>query len=239
MNGTYVLRRLILGFLSLLAAVSIVFMMVHLIPGDPVRALLGDLYNADAAAQLSRQLGLDKPLWEQYIDFVTGVAQGDFGRSFHTRQPVFNEVMANLRYTSELALGGIIVTVLLGIPAGVIAALNRGKLGDMLVMSFSLLGASMPAFWLGILLIIGFSVKLNWFPLLGVADSNNPVEIIKYTALPALSIGIRGAALMARVHAQACWRCWGRISCGRRAPRVCESQSCSNVTRCATRCCRW
>lgn len=193
------LRRLLLGFLSLLAAVSIVFMMVHLIPGDPVRALLGDLYTAEAAERLSRQLGLDKPLWQQYLDFMTGIFQGDFGRSFNTRQPVFNEIMSNLRYTVELAIGGIIVTIVLGIPAGIIAALKRGKLADMITMSISLLGASMPAFWLGILLIIGFSVKLNWFPLLGVADSNNPLEIIKYTALPAISIGIRGAALMARV----------------------------------------
>jgi ABC-type dipeptide/oligopeptide/nickel transport system permease component len=198
-NATYVLRRLLLGFLSLTAAVSIVFMMVHLIPGDPVNALLGDLYNAQAAEQLSRQLGLDKPLWRQYIDFMSGIAQGDFGRSYHTRQPVFNEVVHNLRYTVELAIGGIIVTILLGIPAGIIAALKRGRLADMITMSISLLGASMPAFWLGILLIIGFSVKLPWFPLLGVADSNNPLEIIKYTTLPAISIGIRGAALMARV----------------------------------------
>lgn len=198
MNSGYILRRLFVGGLTLLAAVSIIFMMIHLIPGDPVKAILGDLYTPTTAEQLTTQLGLDRPLWVQYVDFMGNLLRGDLGTSFRNRQPVFAEVMENLRFTAQLAVAGLLVTVALGVPAGIYSALRRGKLADMITMTASLLGASMPSFWLGILLMILFAVNLRWFPLIGTGDGS-PLSTVHYLVLPGLTLGVRGAALMARV----------------------------------------
>jgi ABC-type dipeptide/oligopeptide/nickel transport system permease component len=198
-NASYLIRRLLVGAGTLLAAVSLVFMMIHLIPGDPVKAILGDLYSEETAAQLTTQLGLDKPLWRQYTDFMGGLLRGDLGTSFLNRQPVLQVVLENLQFTVQLAIAGILVTIALGIPAGIFAALHRGKLADLVTMAASLIGASMPSFWLGILLMIVFAVNLKWFPLLGASDDGNPLSAIKYLVLPGLTLGVRGAALTARV----------------------------------------
>ena len=199
MDSGYLVRRLVVGIGTLLAAVSLVFLMIHLIPGDPVRAILGDLYNPTTAEQLTTQLGLDKPLVQQYVDFMSRLARGDLGTSFLNRQPVLQVVLENLHFTVQLAMVGILVTIALGIPAGIIAALHRGKFADMLMMSASLLGASMPSFWLGILLMIVFAVNLKWFPLMGTGDADGPLGLIKALVLPGVTLGLRGAALTARV----------------------------------------
>jgi ABC-type dipeptide/oligopeptide/nickel transport system permease component len=112
---------------------------------------------------------------------------------------VLDEVLQNLRYTVQLAIAGIIVTVALGIPAGIIAALNKGRLADAITMGASLIGASMPSFWLGILLMIVFAVNLQWFPLIGSGSSEGWMGQLKFLVLPAVTLGLRGAALMARV----------------------------------------
>jgi ABC-type dipeptide/oligopeptide/nickel transport system permease component len=189
----------VLGVLTLLAAVSLVFMMVHMIPGDPVHSILGDTYTPEAGDRLAEQLGLNKPVWRQYLTSMANLFQGDLGQSFKNKQPVFDQVMLNLRYTAQLAVAGIIVTILIGIPLGMIAALNKGKLADLAATSFSLIGASMPSFWLGILLMIVFSVRLQWLPLLGAGQNENLLGQMKFLILPALTLGLRSAALMARV----------------------------------------
>jgi ABC-type dipeptide/oligopeptide/nickel transport system permease component len=199
MDAGYLIRRLVLGALTLLAAVSLVFLMIHMIPGDPVKAILGDLYNPETAQQLESQLGLDQPGWKQYLTSMGHLFQGDLGVSYGNRQPVLDEVLANLSATVKLAIAGIIVTVLLGVPAGIIAALHKGKLGDALTMAASLIGTSMPSFWLGILLMVVFAVNLKWFPLLGAGNDEGILGQIKYLVLPGITLGVRGAALMARV----------------------------------------
>ena len=199
MDSGYLVRRLAVGVGTLLAAVSLVFLMIHLIPGDPVRAILGDLYNPTTAEQLTTQLGLDKPLVQQYVDFMSRLVRGDLGTSFLNRQPVLQVVLENLHFTVQLAIVGILVTIALGIPAGIIAALHRGKFADMLMMSASLLGASMPSFWLGILLMIVFAVNLKWLPLMGTGDADGPLGLIQALILPGVTLGLRGAALTARV----------------------------------------
>jgi peptide/nickel transport system permease protein len=185
--------------LTLLAAVSIVFLMIHLIPGDPVKAILGDLYNPTTAAQLSDQLGLDDPIWKQYLHSMQRMFQGDLGKSYGNRQPVLPEILANMSHTVRLAIAGITVTILLGVPAGIIAALKRGRPADFIAMACSLVGTSMPSFWLGILLMVVFSVNLKWLPLLGIGSDEGFFGQIKYLILPGVTIGLRGAALTARV----------------------------------------
>lgn len=199
MDAGYLIRRLVLGVLTLLAAVSLVFLMIHLIPGDPVKAILGDLYTAETAERLEAQLGLDEPAWKQYLTSMGNLFQGDLGNSYGNRQPVLDEVLVNLTSTVKLAIAGILVTILIGVPAGIIAALHKGKFGDFLTMAASLIGTSMPSFWLGILLMVVFSVNLKWFPLLGSGESEGPLGQIKYLVLPGITLGVRGAALMARV----------------------------------------
>lgn len=199
MNGNYLVRRLTLGVLTLLAAVSLVFMMIHLIPGDPVKAILGDLYNERAAEQLRTQLGLDQPGWRQYLDSMGNLFTGDLGTSYQNKQPVLEQVTANLKYTIYLAVAGMVVTILVGVPAGILAALKKGKIADFITMAISLIGTSMPSFWLGILLMVVFSVNLKWLPLLGAGGNEGFFGQIKYLILPGLTLGIRSAALMARV----------------------------------------
>lgn len=199
MTATYLIRRVIVALMSAVAAVSIVFLMIHLIPGDPVTTLLGDYYNPVAADNLRRQLGLDLPIWQQYISFLGRLLQGDMGESFITKQPVYTEVMISFGHTIRLALAGLFVGTVIGVPLGILAAVNRGRVLDWLSMNFAILGVSMPSFWVGILLMIVFSVQLGWLPLLGAGNANNLGSMLLHLVLPAVTLGLRGAALTARV----------------------------------------
>jgi peptide/nickel transport system permease protein len=195
----YLIRRLLIACANLLAAISLVFLMVRLIPGDPVSLLLGDAFNPEAAEKLRAQLGLNLPLWNQYLDFLRRLFSGSLGTSLITHQPVFGEVFANFGFTLQLAFAGLLVGVLLGVPAGVVAALRRGKLADLVAMSGATVGISMPSFWLGILLMIVFAVELKWLPMFGVGQPGQPLNMVTHLILPAFTLGLRGAALTARV----------------------------------------
>jgi ABC-type dipeptide/oligopeptide/nickel transport system permease component len=199
MTATYLTRRFVIAVLTALAASSIIFLMVHLIPGDPVVSLLGDFYSETAAANLRRQLGLDLPLWEQYVRFFQRLLTGDMGTSFITRQPVFAEVVAGFGHTLRLALGGLLVSTVIGVPLGVAAAVYRGKAIDWIAMNVAILGVSMPSFWLGILLMLAFSVHLGWLPLLGAGRPGDAASTVVHLILPSLTLGLRSAGLTARV----------------------------------------
>lgn len=174
-------------------------MMVRLVPGDPVQALLGDYMNPAAAQALREQLGLNLPIWQQYVVFLSGLIRGDLGASLINNQPVAQEVLANFGFTVQLAFCGLLLELFLGIPAGLVAARNRGKLPDLLAMAGATVGISVPNFWLAILLMIAFAVQLRWLPLLGVGNPNNPADLASHLVLPAITLGLRGAALVARV----------------------------------------
>lgn len=199
MRYSYLIRRLLIACANLLAAVSLVFLMVRLIPGDPVSLLLGDAFNPQAAEKLRAELGLNLPLWNQYLDFLRRLFRGNLGTSLITHQPVFEEVFANFGFTLQLAFAGLLVGVLLGVPAGMVAALRRGKLADLVAMTGATVGISMPSFWLGILLMIAFAVELKWLPMFGVGQPAQPLDMVTHLILPAVTLGLRGAALTARV----------------------------------------
>lgn len=188
----YVLRRLIHIIPVLLGVTLLTFSMLHLIPGDPAQILAG----ADASAQdieaLRRALGLDKPLTTQYLDYVTGLLQGDMGRSISTGRPVLDELLDRFPNTVILAVAGVGVAVLLGIPIGVLAAIRSRTMVDHTSMVFALLGISAPAFWLGFMLMMLFSVQLNWLPSAGYRSWAHLV-------LPALTLGAGAMAIMARM----------------------------------------
>lgn len=185
-------RRLLLLVPTVLGVLTLVFFLVHLIPGDPVELMLGETAARADLAQLRADLGLDRPLGEQYARFLGGLAHGDLGRSFFYRKPVAAVIGGALPSTALLALAALVVALLIALPIGILAAVHRDRLTDRLAMIGSLLGVSMPNFWLGPLLIILFSFRLGWLP---VSGREGPASLV----LPALTLGFALAAILARM----------------------------------------
>lgn len=165
---SFILRRIGVVIPTFIGVTLLTFALIRLIPGDPVELLAGER-GVDPArhVELLAQMGLDKPLLVQYWDYLTGIFQGDLGTSIVTREPVMKEFLTLFPATLELGLTAIIIAVVIGLPAGVIAAVRRGKATDYTVMGLSLTGYSMPIFWWGLLLILLFSVTLGWTPVSG------------------------------------------------------------------------
>ena len=164
----YLVRKF-LGLIPTLLGVSLLsFLLIRLAPGDPIMLLLGER-GADPAiyAQMKKELGLNLPMWQQYLHYLGNVLTGDFGDSIVTRQPVLKEFWGRFPATFELGLFSLLGAVILGIPLGVWAAVRKGKLTDMAVMGGSLVGYSMPIFWWGLILILIFSVHLGITPVSG------------------------------------------------------------------------
>lgn len=196
----YAFQRLWITLLTLVSAFVIVFFIIHLVPGDVAELLMEEFApDAKAIEDLRHELGLDLPLYEQFIRYLSKAVQGDLGESFRSQRPVTSEIAAIYHYTVFLAIGGIICAVLIGIPAGFLSAVYRNSWIDRVCMIGALSGISMPVFWLGILLIIVFSFQLRLFPTIGVGDPTDPLSVIWHMTLPAMSLGLRGAALIARV----------------------------------------
>jgi peptide/nickel transport system permease protein len=188
----YLARRLVLTIPVLLGVATLVFALIHLIPGDPARAILGDVASEADIAQLRQQLGLDRPLAVQYVAFLGGVARADLGTSLRTGTPVVSQILERLPATVELALAAVAVAFMLAIPLGIAAAVWRGTIVDHTAMTLSLAGVSMPNFWLGPLLAIVFGVELGWLPVSGRGG-------LEHIVLPAVSLGAALAAVLARM----------------------------------------
>ncbi len=195
----YALKRLLVAIPTLLGVLTIVFFLVRVAPGDPAIVILGESASAQALEQLRQQLGLDKPLLHQYLDFMGSILQGDFGRSMISNQPVLHEVWRVLPYTIELTLAAIIVGIVLGLPLGVVAARYRNTWIDFSIRFFSLLGLSFPAFISAILLLLAFSIQLPWFPVIGEASYADPMKRAAALVLPALNLGLIMVAYITRV----------------------------------------
>ncbi|HIQ41047.1 MAG TPA: ABC transporter permease [Sulfurivirga caldicuralii] len=177
---------------TLWAVGTLVFLMLHLVPGDPVAVMLGEGANAVDQAALRAQLGLDQPLWMQYVHWWGNLLQGDLGRSLFWHQPVAALIGERLVYTVQLAVLALGFALLLALPLGVWAALHAGRWPDSLAMGVSLLGVSIPNFWLGPVLILFFSLWLGWLPVSGVQA---PLAWV----LPTLTLGTALAAILTRM----------------------------------------
>jgi peptide/nickel transport system permease protein len=188
----YLLRRFVLTVPVLLGVATLVFALIHLVPGDPAQAMLGDAASAEDVARLRANLGLDRPLLTQYGAFLGGVARGDLGNSFRTGQPVTREIARRLGETGILALSAMAVAIAVAIPLGIVAAVFRGRFADHAAMTLALAGISIPSFWLGPLLAILFAVKLGWLP---VSGAGTPWHLI----LPSVTLGTALAAILARM----------------------------------------
>ncbi|MEX5411902.1 glutathione ABC transporter permease GsiC [Atlantibacter hermannii] len=188
---SYVVKRL-LGLIPTLFIVAVlVFLFVHLLPGDPARLIAGPEADAQVIEMVRSQLGLDKPLWSQFLSYMGNVLQGDFGTSLVSRRPVSGEIASRFMPTLWLTLASMVWAVLFGLAAGVIAAVWRNRWPDRLSMTLAVSGISFPAFALGMLLMQVFSVELGWLPTVG-ADS------WQHYILPSITLGAAVSAVMAR-----------------------------------------
>ena len=188
----FLARRLVLTIPVLLGVATLVFSLIHLIPGDPAQAMLGEAAPQADVEELRHRLGLDRPLIEQYGVFLIGLTKGDLGTSLRTGQPVTDQIIERMPATIELAAAAMLVAIAFAMPLGIIAAVRRGTAVDHAAMTLSLAGVSVPNFWLGPLLAIIFAVELGWLPVSGRGTWAHLV-------LPAISLGAALAAILARM----------------------------------------
>jgi peptide/nickel transport system permease protein len=196
----FVLRRLVLSVPILLLVSIMVFSLIHLIPGNPATVILGQEATPEAVAALEHELGLDRPLIVQYFTWLGNVLQGDLGRSLVDRSPVIEQIALRLPPTVELAIGAFLVALIIALPAGVLSATRRGGIVDYGSTLFALGGMSVPSFWLAMMFIILFAVKLQWLPASGyVPFFEDPRANLTAMLLPILATGIRESAVLTRM----------------------------------------
>ena len=186
-------KRLLMALPVVWAVVTLVFLLIHIVPGDPVRNALGDNATAEQVAELKQQLGLDLPLGRQYLNYWSGLLNGDLGSSLiNPSDKVFERILSRYPATMELAFAGLVVALVISIPLGVTAGIHQGKLIDNAASVLALLGISLPGFVLGPLAIYLFAIKLDWLP---VSGRYGP----EYLILPAITLGAALAAVLTRM----------------------------------------
>ncbi len=189
----YVVNRLLVAIPTIIAVTVLVFLMLQLVPGDPAEIFLGEKRSTpELLEQVRHDMGLDRPLYVQYLDYVWHALRGDLGVSLFNKQPVTQQILDALPHTMELALASLVISTTLGIVLGVVSALKHNTWIDSLSMGMALIGVSMPVFWLGLLFIFFFSVKLQWFPPMGQGEASRLV-------LPAFALGLLSSATLARL----------------------------------------
>lgn len=185
-------RRLLLAIPTLLGVATVVFFLLRLIPGDPARAIAGETATEEQIERIRENLGLNLPLWEQFLRFILNLGRGDLGTSTVTGNPVLSDVAARLPATFGLATAALTIGIVFGLTLGVVAALKRGKVLDVVVSAISVGGMSMPTYWLGLNLIVIFAIQLRWLPASGATQ---PLSII----LPAVTLATLSVAVIARM----------------------------------------
>ncbi|MGE8944137.1 ABC transporter permease [Leptospira interrogans] len=203
----FILRRLMQSAVVLLAMSLIVFFGVHVV-GDPVYMLINPMADQKEIEETIRALGLDRPIWEQYWHFLTGVFEGDLGRSFVFGEPALKVILQRMPATMELAIAALLMAIVLGIPLGLYAGLYPNRWSSKTIMAGSIVGFSLPTFWVGILLIMVFAVMLGWLPstgrgptatFLGITSSLFTLEGLRYIFLPALNLALLKISLVIRL----------------------------------------
>lgn len=189
----YLIRRLIQVVPITFGILTLIFSLIHMIPGDPAVQIAGENARPEDVARVRTSLGLDKPLWEQYVTYLTRIAHGDLGTSFRTQQSVSREIAQRYPATIQLALGAMFIALLVAFPLGIISAIYRNSWIDNVARFFALVGVSMPSFWFGPLLIIAFSIHLGWFPVSGREEG------LRSIVLPSMTMGLALAAILTRM----------------------------------------
>lgn len=196
----YIVQRLVQAVGVVLLVSVFVFALVRLIPGDPVSIMLGENLSPEVERELIRKWGLDRPVYEQYVTWIANVARGDLGQSIRTQESVGQLVAARIPATSMLAVGAMIIAIGIGIPAGVVAAYRANTGLDYAAMLAALVGLCVPSFWLGLLLMLLFSLRLGWFPVSGyVSPADDLGASLRHLVLPALALGVGLSASISRM----------------------------------------
>ncbi len=188
----FIISRILSTLTVVFGVVTLIFLLIHLVPGDPVQAMLGETATPTDLEALRKALGLDQPLLTQWWNYMTNLLQGDLGTSLYSKEPIIDILIERFPATLELAAAGLLVAILIALPLGSIAALRKDSIYDNSAMMFSLLGVSIPNFWLGPLLILLFSLTLGWFP---VSGRENILSLV----LPAITLGTALSAILARM----------------------------------------
>ncbi|MCE5251970.1 ABC transporter permease, partial [bacterium] len=191
----YIIRRLFMTIPILLGAATIVFILMFIVPGDPARLLMGQHGDEQTLSTIRHELGLDRPVHIQYLKFIGRLVRGDFGMSYRQKRPVARIIIERFPATVRLAVASMVIAVIIGIFAGVLAAVFRNTVLDWLVMIVSLSGISMPVFWLGMMLILLFASWLGWLPVGGYGSSGD----LRHLALPAISLAAISVGYIARM----------------------------------------
>jgi peptide/nickel transport system permease protein len=198
--GSFFTRRIFQLLLQAFLAATVIFFLIRLVPGDPVRAVLGENATEEQVQVVRGQLGLDEPVYQQYVEYLGNVVQGDFGKSVISGRPVMTDIRLRLGNTLELAIISVIVSILLGIPLGIIAALKANRAPDVILSSTSALGLALPGFVVGTVLLLIFSLKLGWLPLgRFVSFRDDPVQHIKLIILPVATLSASAIAVVMRM----------------------------------------
>ncbi|MBW3097929.1 ABC transporter permease [Pseudohoeflea coraliihabitans] len=200
--GLYIAKRLLAAIPVLFGLTIIVFVIMALIPGDPATAILGSYATPENVAKLNKDLGLDKPMVQQYFIWLGNLFQGDLGRSYTLNRPVLDEVMERFWATLILAGSALVLCSILGLIAGVISAVRQFSWADKLITFIVLIGISTPSFWLGLLLILAFSVQLKWFPVSGmyaIYGGGGPLDLLHHLFLPAVTLAAVATGVIARL----------------------------------------
>jgi peptide/nickel transport system permease protein len=196
----YILRRLLLLIPTVLGVTVIVFLMMRFIPGDPVSLLLGDYYTPEVADAIRQEYGLDRPLHMQYLLWLKRMVTGDWGNSIIAKRPIFDDLLRRLPITMELVVLAMSVALLIAIPAGVLAALRPYSWHDYTAMTTALIGVSVPEFFMGVLLILGFALAWDIFPAVGyVSPTQSVLGNLSHMILPAVTLALPRAALLTRL----------------------------------------
>jgi peptide/nickel transport system permease protein len=195
----FLARRVVQMILALLGVSIVVFALIHMVPGDPVRVALGTRFDPDLYNTLRERVGLDKPLIEQYFTWLGHALTGDLGVSFRNGQPVTTLILQRLPATVTLALAALFIALVVALPAGIISAVRSGSPLDYTVSAASQIGISMPDFWAGVMYILLFALTLQWLPSSGyVSFTESPVEWARHLLLPALTIGLISGSIITR-----------------------------------------
>ena len=197
----YLLRRLAASIPVLLGISFITFTLVTFAPGDAISLMLSnETANVDSIARLRAEMGLDKPWYQQYTEYMMGLLQGDLGTSISSRQPVLRQIVQRFPNTLLLTLSAMVVALIIAIPMGILSAARRNKPADFGAMFFSMLGVAMPNFWLGLILIIFFGLELGWLPIRGIGSLEDGLwDFVSHLILPAVTLGTALAAILTRL----------------------------------------
>jgi peptide/nickel transport system permease protein len=200
--SAYLAKRLLSAVPVLLGLTVIVFFIMAMIPGDPATAILGSYATPENVAKLNRQLGLDKSLPEQYLIWLSNLVQGDFGRSYTLNRPVIDEVLERFQATLILAGAAMLLCSILGLLTGIVSAVRQFGWADRVLTFLVLIGISMPSFWLGLLLILTFAVKLRWLPASGmyaIYGGGGLLDLLSHLLLPAVTLSVVATGVIARL----------------------------------------